>query len=178
MGSTIVWFVMSVQTGWCYQLVYPEAEGHVVGIRCRALLDVRAGSSNVLAALISKLNRNPHWREYKTIETMNTWTSQKIEMYKFQVSDIKVGISLPTIPSKVEKGILLTIKNLVWISSGSTNTSRAWKLMILTSSPRCLYTWSSGLASMPSLRQIWHQGLESRRTNRRIHSSWLDHNVP
>ena len=46
---------------------------------------------------------------------MMTWTSQKIEMYKFQVSNIKVGISLPTILSKVEKGILLTIKNLVWI---------------------------------------------------------------
>ena len=46
---------------------------------------------------------------------MMTWTSQKIEMYKFQVSNFKVGISLPTILSKVEKGILLTIKNPVWI---------------------------------------------------------------
>ena len=78
-------------------------------------MDIRAGSSNALAALISKLNRNPHRREYKRIETMNTWTSQKIKMHKFQVSNIKVGISLPTILSKVEKGILLTIKNLVWI---------------------------------------------------------------
>ena len=97
------------------QVVYPVVEGEMKGIRYRTLLVTRARSSYASAAGISKLNRKPHQREYKRIKMMMTWTSQKIEMYKFQVSNIKVGISLPTILSKVEKGILLTIKNPVWI---------------------------------------------------------------
>ena len=44
-----------------------------------------------------------------------TWTKQKLEMYKVQVSNIKGVFSLPTILSKVEKETLLTIPNLVWI---------------------------------------------------------------
>ena len=44
-----------------------------------------------------------------------TWTSQKIEMYKVQVSNIKGVFSLSTILSKVEKDTLLTIPNQVWI---------------------------------------------------------------
>jgi len=68
------------------QVVYPVVKVEVFKIRCRALLDMRAGSSYASAPLISKLNRNPDRREYKRIEKMMTWTSQKIEMYKVQVS--------------------------------------------------------------------------------------------
>ena len=71
------------------QMVYPVVEVEVFEIRCRALLDMRAGSSYTSAALVSKLDRNPDRREYKRIEMMMTWTSQKIEMYKVQVSNIK-----------------------------------------------------------------------------------------
>ena len=71
------------------QAVYPVVEVEVFEIRCRALLDMRAGSSYTSAALVSKLDRNPDRREYKRIKMMMTWTSQKIEMYKVQVSNIK-----------------------------------------------------------------------------------------
>ena len=64
------------------QVVYPIVVVDVDGIRCRALLDTGAGSSYATAALISKLNRKPDRREYKTIEMKMTSTSQKIEMYK------------------------------------------------------------------------------------------------
>ena len=61
---------------------YPIVVVDVDGIRCRALLDTGAGSSYATAALISKLNRKPDRREYKTIEMKMTSTNQKIEMYK------------------------------------------------------------------------------------------------
>ena len=70
-------------------MVYTEVEGQVVGIRCKALLDMRVGSSYASAALISKLNKNPDRREYERVKMMMTCTSQKIEMYKVQVSNIK-----------------------------------------------------------------------------------------
>ena len=93
------------------QVVYLVVVVDVDGIRCRALLDTGAGSSYASAALISKLNRKPDRREYKTIEMMMTSTSQKIEMYKVQVSNIKGVFSIPTTLSKVDKGTLLTIPN-------------------------------------------------------------------
>ena len=40
---------------------------------------------------------------------MMTWTNQKIEMYKVQVSNVKAVFLLPTTLSKVDKGTLLTI---------------------------------------------------------------------
>ena len=92
------------------QVVYPVVVVEVDGIRCRALLDTRAGSPYASAALISKLNRKPDRRECKRIQ-MITWTSQKIEMYKVQVSNIKGVFSLSTTLSKVDKGTLLTIPN-------------------------------------------------------------------
>ena len=106
------------------QVVYPVVVVEVDGIRCRALLDTRAGSSYASAALISKLNRKPDRREYKRIQ-MITWTSQKIEMYKVQVSNIKGVFNFPPTVSKMDKGTLLTIPNSKWIQAPSTNTSRA-----------------------------------------------------
>ena len=94
------------------QLVYPVVVVEVDGIRCRALLDTGAGSSYSSAALISEMNRKPDRREYKRIEMMMTWTSQKIEMYKVQVSSIKGVFSLPTTLSKMDKETLSSIPNL------------------------------------------------------------------
>ena len=96
-------------------MVYPVVEVEVFEIRCRALLDMRAGSSCTSAALVSKLDRNPDRRECKRIEMMITWTSQTIEMYKLQVFNIRGVLSLPTILGKVEKETWLTIPNEVWI---------------------------------------------------------------
>ena len=78
-------------------MVYPVVVVEVEGIRCRALLDTGAGSSYASATLIGKLNRKPDHREYKRIEMMMTSTSQKIEMYKVQISNIKGNFSMPTI---------------------------------------------------------------------------------
>ena len=40
-----------------------------------------------------------------------TWTSQKIEMYKDQVSTIERVLSLPTTQGKMDMGTFLTILN-------------------------------------------------------------------
>ena len=85
------------------QEVYPVIVVEMDGNRCRVLLDTGAGSSYASAALISKLNTKPYRREYKRIEMMMTWTNQKIEMYKVQVSNIKGVFSLPTTLSKVTR---------------------------------------------------------------------------
>ena len=51
-------------------VVYPVVVVEVDGIRCRALLNMRAWSSDVSAALISQMNRKPDQSEYKRIEMM------------------------------------------------------------------------------------------------------------
>ena len=75
------------------QKVYPVVVLCVGGIRCSALLDKGAKRSYASAALISKLNRKPE--EYKRIKMITTCTSQKIEMYNVQVSQIKGVFSFP-----------------------------------------------------------------------------------
>jgi len=92
-------------------VVYPVVVVEVEGIMCRALLDTGAGGSYASATLIERLNRQPDHKEYKKIEMMMTSTSQKIEMYKVRISNIKEDFSLPATLSKVDKGILLTVHN-------------------------------------------------------------------
>ena len=92
-------------------VVYPVVVVEVEGIRCRALLDTGAGSSYASASLIERLNKQPDHKQYKRIEMMMTTTSQKVEMYKVQISNIKGSFSLPTTLSKVDKGVLLTVPN-------------------------------------------------------------------
>ena len=108
---------------------YPVVVVEVDGVRCSALLNIEAGSSDASAALIRKLNRKPDRRKYKRIKMIITWTSQKIEMYKVQVSTIERVLSLPITQSKMDMGTFLTILNPMWISAPSTNSSRAWRLM-------------------------------------------------
>lgn len=92
-------------------VVYPVVVVEVEGIMCRALLDTGAGSSYASATLIERLNRQPDHKEYKKIEMMMTSTSQKIEMYKVRICNIKGDFSLPATLSKVDKGVLLTVPN-------------------------------------------------------------------
>ena len=93
------------------QVVYPVVVVEVEGIVCRALLDTGAGSSYASATLIEKLNKKPHHKEYKRVEMMMTSTSQEIEMYKVQISNINGDFNLPTTLSKVDKGTLFTVPN-------------------------------------------------------------------
>ena len=81
---------------------YPVVVVEVDGVRCSALLNIEAGSSDASAAPISKLNRKPDRRKYKKIKMIITSTSHKIEMYKVQVSTIERVLSLPTTQSKME----------------------------------------------------------------------------
>ena len=94
--------------------MYPIVVVEVEGITCRALLDTGAGSSYASATLIEKLNKKPDHKEYKRIKMMMTSTSQKIEMYEVQISNIKGDFSLPTTLSIVDKGTLLTVPNPIY----------------------------------------------------------------
>ena len=66
-------------------------------------MDSTAGSPHKSAALISELNREPDRTDYRRIEMMMTWTTQRIEMYKVKGSNIGGIFSLPTFLSKVNK---------------------------------------------------------------------------
>ena len=146
------------------QVVYPVVVVDVDGIRCRALLDAGAGSSYASAALSSKLNRKPDRREYKTIEMMMTSTSQKIEMYKVQVSNIKGVFSLPTTLSKVDKGTLLTIPNPRYVDTiAKYQHLKGVEIDDTDFKPELpIRVILGGLANMPRLKQIQHQGWESQ----------------
>ena len=92
-------------------MVDPIGLAEVVGIMCRALMDTSAGSTYTSATLIEKLNRKPDHKECQGIEMMMTSTSQRIELYKVQISNIKGDFNLSTTLSKVDKGTLLTVPN-------------------------------------------------------------------
>ena len=93
-------------------VVYPVVVVEVEGIRCRALLDTGAGSSYASVSLIERLNKQPDHKQLNRIEMMMTTTSQKVEMYKVQIPNMKGSFSLPTTLSKVDKGVLWTVPNL------------------------------------------------------------------
>ena len=87
-----------------------------------------------------------------------TWTSQKIEIYKDQVSNIKGAFSLPTL-SKVDKGTLLTLPNTRCVDIISKYQHLKGVEMEDTDiKPKLPTHVILGLASMPRLRQIQQQG--------------------
>ena len=92
-------------------VVYPVVIIEFEGITCRALLDTGASSSYESAALIERLNKKADLSERKQIEIRMATTSQKIDMYNVQISNIKRDFKLSMTLRKVDKGVLLTIPN-------------------------------------------------------------------
>ena len=83
----------------------------VEDVKCRALIDIGAGSSYASSKLIKKINKKPVRRETKRIETLMHSVVKKTEIYQFQIGDanqeFKIGIEL----NKLEKELLLELLN-------------------------------------------------------------------
>ena len=60
----------------------------VDGIKCKAFLDTRAGSSYMSSSLANRLKKNPSRKDYKQIETMLHTTTTKVEVYEVEVSNL------------------------------------------------------------------------------------------
>ena len=83
----------------------------VKGVKCRVLIDTRAGSSYVSSKLISRLNKKPIRKESKRIETLMHSVIQKTAIYELQIGDINHEFTLKIESNKVEKEVLLEIPN-------------------------------------------------------------------
>ena len=81
------------------------------GVKRRALIDTRAGSSYVSSKLISRLNKKPIRKESKLIETLMHSVLQKTAIYELQTGDINHEFILKIESNKVEKEVLLEIPN-------------------------------------------------------------------
>ena len=77
---------------------YPVLVIEGEGVKCRALIDSRAGSSYTSTKLINKINKKPMRGESKRIETLMHSVVEKTEIYQFEVGDInqefKIGIEI------------------------------------------------------------------------------------
>ena len=89
-------------------VIYPVVVVEVNGIRCRALLDTRAGSSYTSAALLDRIKTRPVRKEVRRIEMMQT-TRQEIEVHQVNVKSISGKFNLKTEVTKVNRGVLLNL---------------------------------------------------------------------
>ena len=92
-------------------VVYPVVIVRVEGVKCRALLDTGAGSSYVSTKLAETIGQKPYKREHRKIDMMMSTTTTKIEMYKYEIKDVKETFSIKMDVSKVDRRELLTIPN-------------------------------------------------------------------
>ena len=92
-------------------VTYPVVVVEVNGIRCRALLDIGAGSSYASAALIERLHIRPRRKELKRIEMMLGATNKVISVYNLTIDSIEGKFHLETEVTKVDRGELLTLNN-------------------------------------------------------------------
>ena len=83
---------------------------NVDGIKRRALLDTGAGSSYI-SSLANPLKKNPSRKDYKQIETMLHTTTRKVEVYKFEVSNLKGNFKITADVNKVNKPQLISLLN-------------------------------------------------------------------
>ena len=80
------------------------------GIKCRALLDTGAGSTYISQKLIELLKKKPAKTECRQIDMMST-LKRKVEVYGVQVKYLKGDFQLDVDARKVEKEVLISLKN-------------------------------------------------------------------
>ena len=83
----------------------------VEGVKCRALIDMGAGSSYVSSKLISRLNKKPIRKESKRIGTLMHSVVQKTAIYELKIKDANHEFTLKIESNKTEKEVLLDIPN-------------------------------------------------------------------
>ena len=92
-------------------VIYPVAIVKINGVRCRVLLDAGSGSSYASEGLLVNLKINPTRKEIKPVETLTNLATKKLNIYSIQIEDINEKYSLNTELNKLERKVLLNLKN-------------------------------------------------------------------
>eukprot|EP00795_Rhopilema_esculentum_P015888 gene15888-7220_t len=83
----------------------------VNGVKCRALLDTGAGSSCISDKLVNILGKRPVFKQNRQIDMMLSTVNRQIEIYNVEVQNLKGDIKLEIDVSKVDREVLLSVKN-------------------------------------------------------------------
>lgn len=92
-------------------VTYPVVIVKVGEVKCRALLDTGAGCSYASAALLDRLKKRPIRREPKRIEMMLHTVNRMTEVYDLEIHSLKGDFHLNTEVTKVDRAVLLSLKN-------------------------------------------------------------------
>ena len=76
-------------------VIYPVAVVEVEGIKCCALLDMEAGSSDVSAALLDRISSIRHKKEVQKIEMLLGASTREVELATITISDVNGKLSMP-----------------------------------------------------------------------------------
>ena len=101
---------MLVATGES-RVTYRVVVAEVCGIRCRTLVDTRAGSSYASAVLLDRIGKQPVRKEFRRIEMLMQTTDKEIEIHDVVIENLSGNFHLRTEITKVNRGVLLTLTN-------------------------------------------------------------------
>ena len=104
---------MTAQNKGTERVAYPVVVVEVNGIKGRALLDTRAGSSYALSAILEHLRNKPLREEFKRIEMMLGSTNKVIGVHSVRIGSLDRKFRLETEVTRVDRGTLLSLDNPV-----------------------------------------------------------------
>ena len=90
--------------------MYPIVTVDVNGVKCRALLDTRAGSFYASSTLLDCLHLRPIRQQFKRIEVMRVTSNKAIDIYDLQIRSVDGKFTLEAEVKKVDRKEL-TLKN-------------------------------------------------------------------
>ena len=90
-----------------YHVVVVEVEG----VKCRVLLDVRAGSSYASAALLDRISTTKHTKEVRKIKRLLGTSTREVELATIEIDDVNGKFKMAVGVTKVDKGKLLFLDN-------------------------------------------------------------------
>ena len=92
-------------------LVYPVVLVKVEGVKCRALLDTRAGNSYASAALLNRLPKRKSRKEVRHIQMMLGALTKEMEMSTVKAEALDGKFIMDVNVTRVDKGDLLVLDN-------------------------------------------------------------------
>ena len=80
-------------------------------MKCRALLDMGAGSSYASAALLNQISTRKRTREVSKIKMLLGTSTREVELVTIEIGDVNGKFAMPVEVTKVDKGELLFLDN-------------------------------------------------------------------
>ena len=97
------------------EMVYPVVIVKVVKwVKCRDVLDTGAGSSYRSMKLAETIEQKPHIREYRQCNMIMSPERAKVEMYEYEIKNVKETFSMRMGVSIVDRRKLLAMPNAMY----------------------------------------------------------------